>query len=306
MDHPLIPSYDFAIGDDLAIPFRYLPLERSEGTYDASEPHRHNYFEIFYFIIGGGEHDIDFRTFPIRDASIHFVIPGQVHRLRRDADAHGHIVLFTADFYSLGLRNREVLLEIPFLEHVSSFPVLAPEPTERASIEGMFALMREEFSSGASHREVLLRSYLNVLLVHARRTYERVAPEAAAHDADHLLVNRLRGLIERRFSSVRSPAAYAAELNVSQNHLNSIVQHMLGRTTTALIHERIVLEAKRLLFHSDASVKEVAFHLGFDDASYFTRFFRRHVGSTPQEFRDAGERFHHSHESSYKRNDRRI
>src|ERR1043165_2430378 len=93
-----IPIHDFSRDSDDSVAFRFISLGAS-SHYDFSQPHRHNYYEIFFFEEGGGTHFIDFTEYPITDHAIHFVSPGQVHKLMRSGNAHGSIVLFSRDFF---------------------------------------------------------------------------------------------------------------------------------------------------------------------------------------------------------------
>jgi len=259
-----------------------LQLEKTDGGYDATQPHRHNYHEIFYFVRGGGCHDIDFRTFPIGDNSIHFVNPGQVHQVRRDGGSHGFILLFEAEFLALlGMR-----CELPLMLHSSANPVLTPGSDDAPILLDTLRLLAGEFAAARAHREEMLASYLNIFLLQARRIHDSASTPPEGLGPGHELIDRLRGLIERHFLAVHTPAAYAAMLCVSQNHLNSTLRKVAGKTIGGLIHERIILETKRLLYHTDMSVKEIAFALNYDDPSYFGRFFRKHAGTTPHEFRE--------------------
>jgi len=91
-------------------------------------------------------------------------------------------------------------------------------------------------------------------------------------------------LIEERFVIDKSPSNYAGALHVSTKHLNKIVFNTLKISTSDLIHQRVLLEAKRLLTHGDLSIQEIAFQLGYNDPSYFTRLFKKKVGVTPSDF----------------------
>jgi AraC-like DNA-binding protein len=283
-----IPSYDLSRGDELSIPFRFMLLDRSDGSYNASEPHRHNYYEVFYFEQGGGEHDIDFQTYPIRDHSLHLVTPGQVHQIRRAPDSHGYIILFTAEFYALTLNGRELHSGVPFLNPGPPYPVAHPDGEDRRRVLDTIRMIQGEVESDDAYREEMIRSYLSILLLHARRLIAEAGHISGNEEhPEHELVAKLRGLIERNFTTQHAPSAYAALLNVSRNHLNTTVRKMLGATIGDLINERLVLEAKRLLYHTEMSVKEIAYALNFDDPSYFTRFFRRNAGMAPHEFRES-------------------
>ena len=285
-----IPAYDLPRGDDLDLPFRFVALNRSQHSYDFTAPHRHNYYEVFFFEHGGGEHDIDFTTFPIRDNSLHFVTPGQVHQVRRLPGSGGGVLLFTTDFYSLNLYNRDLLQALPFLTGSHPQPVLNMAHEESMEAMLLIGMIREEFRLAATHREEVIRSYLNILLLKSQRLFEQRSDIAAATPtATKQLLRSLRLLVDAHFHAVHSAGAYARMLNVTLNHLNNITKELTGRTVSELIQERILLEAKRLLAHSSLSVKEIAYHLGFDDPSYFTRFFRLRQQLTPAEFRSGFE-----------------
>lgn len=286
-----IPAYDLPLGDDLDLPFRFVTLNRSQESYDFTAPHRHNYYEVFFFEQGGGEHDIDFTTFPIHSNSLHFVTPGQVHQVRRLPGSGGGVMLFTTDFYSLNLHNRDMLNALPFLTGSHPRPVLNMGSEESLEVILLIGLMRDEFRSAAAHREEMIRSYLNILLLKSQRIFEQQTDiTTATPAAEKQLIRSLRLLVDSHFHAVHSAGAYARMLNVTLNHLNNTTKELTGRTVSELVQERIILEAKRLLVHSSLSVKEIAYHLGFDDPSYFTRFFRLRERETPAEFRSEFQR----------------
>ena len=96
---------------------------------------------------------------------------------------------------------------------------------------------------------------------------------------------RLRRLIERHFRESHKPREYAPKLKITVGHLNYLSRRHLGRTVGIVIRERLALEARRQLLHSDATSAEVGYALGFKDPAYFARFFKRETGVTPTAFR---------------------
>jgi AraC-like DNA-binding protein len=92
-------------------------------------------------------------------------------------------------------------------------------------------------------------------------------------------------LLERHYLKLRWPKEYAALLYITPHHLNAICREFLGVSTGEAIRNRIILEAKRLLVNIDLSISEVSYQLNFNDNSYFTKLFKKQVGSTPEEFR---------------------
>src|SRR4051812_44558324 len=93
-NNPELPTYDFFKRLDTPLSIEYCKLEKAYNTYDTSHAHRHDYFEILIFDKTGGSHEIDFVKYPIRQFSLHFLSPGQVHRLRRDKNVTGHVLAF--------------------------------------------------------------------------------------------------------------------------------------------------------------------------------------------------------------------
>lgn len=287
MDTRIIPTYSLGRGDKLGTPFRAVALTpRKEGGYDYSRPHRHAYYEIFFFESGGGEHDIDFNTFRIESPSLHFVSPGQVHEVRRDADSYGCVLLFTAEFYYLHLANKDLLYDLPFLNNNHLRPILNLSPEEAADVRALTGGMRQEYESAHPYGEEMIRSLLNLLLLKARRMFEGRQPEPEVESGESRLVRDLRMMVDRNFHAMHAVSAYANALHVTPGHLNDVTKQVTGKTVSALIQERIVLEAKRMLVHSEQSIKEIAYALGFDDPSYFTRFFRERAGTSPGTFRE--------------------
>jgi len=281
-----IPVYTLDGADRLEHPFRLVELTpRKEETYDYSRPHRHAYYEIFYFESGGGEHEIDFTTGEIVSPAIHFVSPGQIHRVARSAESHGCVILFTDEFYYLNLANRAILREMPMLRGDPQGAMIELGPEDHREVDAVIRMLRQEDARKGEHRDDALRSILNLLLITVLRVVERKGL-TVEETGDSRLIRRLRDAIDEHFHSIHSVSAYANLLNVTPGHLNDTARRETGMTASSLIHERILLEARRLLAHSDQSVKEVAYALGFDDPSYFTRFFRERSGEAPGEFRE--------------------
>ncbi len=129
----------------------------------------------------------------------------------------------------------------------------------------------------------MLNVQLGALLIQLSRIYtvqygEHVTP-------GHTLLARYRSLINIHYGQIHDVATYAAMLHLSADHFSEVIKEQSGKTAITHIHERILVEAKRLLLHTDVSVKEAADQLGFEDAAYFNRWFRRLAGTTPLQYR---------------------
>ena len=137
-----------------------------------------------------------------------------------------------------------------------------------------------------AHKD-LLKYLIKIMLIYVQRTGERGhgLPLCINNAANRTFV-RFRQMLEHHYRSMHTVKEYANHLNVSTKTLTNCVYESSHSTPLALINERIVLEAKRQLLHSSLKVKEIAFQLGFEDPSYFVKFFKRHVGCLPADFRE--------------------
>ena len=129
----------------------------------------------------------------------------------------------------------------------------------------------------------VFRSYLHLCLELAARHYPALPP--AETGLAQQQIRQFGALLNQHYRTLRSVRDYAALLHLTANHLNALCRRVLNKTASALIHERVIMEAQRLLSHSALGVAQVAYELGFEDASYFVRYFRKYTGTTPEAFR---------------------
>ncbi len=278
-----IPIHDFSTDDESSIPFKIISLN-TLGHYDTTVPHRHNYYEIFILFKGGGTHEIDFIIYPLENNCIHYVSPGQVHQVKRELDTFGYVILFSRDFYSIVAEKKDLLFDLPFLNNNGAKPVFNISEEEMSVIKPILKTMEEESKSNLIHNHEIIRSYLNVILLQSNRFYTNQNPEINNSNSD-TLYNRFRILLEKKFSKLHKVKEFAEELGTSEKTLNEHCKKITGKTASEHIYNRIILEAKRLLKHSDQSTKEIAFFLNFHDPAHFNKFFRKQTGKSPGDFR---------------------
>ncbi|MBK7969455.1 MAG: helix-turn-helix domain-containing protein [Bacteroidetes bacterium] len=279
-----IPIYNIPESERKGAPFQILQLDNYKG-YASNIPHRHNYFELFLFEKGSGVHEIDFREIQIKPFSVHFVCPGQVHYLRRSPDSTGTVIIFTKEFYFLPHQMNQGVSEFPFL---SGFGNATIEPGDSVfeSLVEIVQLMKKELNAEASDSEQILRNYLSIILLQLKRVYsdsEGIISDSRSRN--YVVFDNFRKLLEAHYISIRLVKQYAVMLNVSPENLNALSKQVTGKTASALIDERVILEAKRLLLFSENSVKEVAYFLEFNDPSYFNKYFKKITGLTPENYR---------------------
>lgn len=285
----MIPSFDLYKSLESSFPIHYERLERSYSAYDASHAHRHNYYELLFFELSGGSHEIDFCQHPLNQQSVHLVSPEQVHVLKRSPEVTGTVLSFTSELFLSSGMNVDFLDSFPFFEPLNGRPVIMLEASVWAETQEVIQQVATEFAAKREDRLEMLALLCSRLLLLLKRAYGGVAPVGGIKP----LSSRYKQLVKSHYLRHLSVADYADMLAVTAGHLNDSVKKDTGKTAKDLIQEQMVIEAKRLLYHSPLSVKEIASALGFDDPSYFNRFFRSHEGVAPAAFREAiREKYH--------------
>lgn len=279
-----IPIHDFAKDGRDSVPFKFIKLGELT-SYDFSRLHRHNYYEIFFFDIGNGTHHIDFDEHEIKDNSIHFVSPGQVHLIKRGPSSKGGLILFSRDFFYVGSSEPHSLFNYPFLNH-SGAPVLNLAKHDYAGFADILRQIETVSEGDNDINTGILRSYLNIILLKCHQLFNAGNPGYGIKEST--VFNNFRQYVENDYRRNRLPSYYADKLNITEKKLNELTKAYSGESAGEFIRQRVLLEAKRLLYNSDHSIKEIAYFLGFDDPSYFNRYFKQNTGLTAGDYRKEG------------------
>jgi AraC-like DNA-binding protein len=259
-----------------------IRIERLERRLDPRVPfpHKHDYFQFVTIEKGSGWHEIDFSRYSLRSPQIFFVRPSAVHSWSFNASTHGFVLEFTES--SLGNRKART----PLVEELASLPsALAGESA--ASLFPLLGIMRAEFCAAAPGFRASLEHLLHSFLIQIARGASVTGPLATKPQS---LAMRFRFLVEKNFESEHSVEFYANQLGVSAKALTMRLARSIGKSAGAVIQERCLVEAKRLLAYSTLPVSEIAYRLGYEDPNYFARFFRQKTGLAPGKFRELASR----------------
>ncbi|MEO7549125.1 MAG: helix-turn-helix domain-containing protein [Ramlibacter sp.] len=261
-------------------------LARLAGRNDIPRPflHRHSYYHLLWMTEAQGQHILDFETFEVRPNTVFFISPGQVHAWTSTVPTAGYVLNFSAEFFLQIYPRADELAEFPFFHIANADPVLYLSAEQNAQLIPLLRSMEQEFQEAKPWRYDIVRSLLLILLTRLRRLHrprdgESVLPKS------YSLAKRFKILVEQRYLEFASVQDYAKALLVTERRLNEAVKSTTGKTATQLVHDRILLEAKRLLTQSDLGISEVAYRLNFEDPAYFSRFFKKHVAATPGDFK---------------------
>lgn len=265
--------------------FDIIPLKSDlSKDYEGVIPHRHNFYELLVFTDGGGKHEIDFKEHPIEKNSIHFVSPTQVHRLKSKA-ANGFVFCFTEEF--MVLESKTGFLETyPFYDFDNYAPFIKLPKDIFKDLENAIKPLNDSFAKNSFLGDDITRCYFQVMLLKIKEYFlSSPISKSSWISSSHPKIIEFRKSINTNFLKHYSASQYADTLNITPNYLNSICKKETGKTAIQLIHERMLLEAKRLLYSTNLSVKEISFSLNFEDVAYFNRFFKKNLGATPLEYR---------------------
>lgn len=257
----------------------------SQNHHSISVPHKHNFYVSVLFTKGNGFHEIDFERFDVQRGSIFFLNPGQTHYWELSADIEGFIFFHSEAFYNFNF-SQNSLAAYPFFYSTQNSPhlLLTESLTQKTAL--CFQEILDEYQSDTLYKSRKINNLIDGLYIDLSRIYlsqnDNIIHRTNVYAEK---IKQLETLIDLHYKGEKSPAQYASRMNMTAKHLNRIVQLSIGKTTTNLITERVLLEAKRLLSHSNQNITEIAESLGFDEHAYFSRLFRKNTGETPSEFK---------------------
>jgi AraC family transcriptional activator of pobA len=243
--------------------------------------HRHAFYFLLVVKRGSGTHEIDFVPHSVVDHTVFFVRPGQAHRLSLDASCTGYLVEFSAD-----LIRRLQGLPKELLRRAGRLGVLHPDAEHFDKICGSIrAMMHEQGHVSVGGKEAI-EAHVTLLLIELARqdvTQGVDHTEQSAYAVERF--DELVELIEQHLAEYKLASDYARMMNMSLYQVNALTRSLVGSTCSDLINSLIITEAKRYLLATTDQVKEIAYHLGYEDPSYFNRYFKKHTGVSPEVFR---------------------
>lgn len=247
-----------------------------------SEAHRHQFYECFVFLNGGGVHTIDFVDFPILDNSVHIITPGQVHQIKRDKNAYGFVYMFDLVHFNQNKNIEDFLFDHACFDVKEFSPLYHFEANFKETIALLSNQIWRDYQSESPLKNQLVMAQLSLLMLYCM---QNTLAKNGNNDAKHSDVyTAFRRLLNTNYKSMKKVKEYAEQLNVTEKLLNEIIMQRTGENVSSLIFKQLILEAKRLL-NSGVSAKQVAYDLNFTDPAHFSKFFKTQTGYSPSEFK---------------------
>lgn len=258
---------------------------------ETQQSHVHNFYELVWFTEGEGVHTVDFCEYPVAPGTLFFIAPGQVHNFDEHYEGQsGYVIKICADL--MGETCGDDLDNLRYqLFDTDTVPYHRIGAEAAARLENIVAQLRGENALvGAVGHKDYLRALVRMLIISIERACEGCSAEPALRSsAAQTTFIAFRRLIDQHHRRLHSVKEYASMLGVSPKTLTNHVAECSPHSPLEIINARLVLEAKRMLRYGTMMVKEIAFELGFEDPSYFVKFFKRHTGQLPADFRDAAK-----------------
>jgi AraC-like DNA-binding protein len=245
------------------------------------ELHRHSFYFILVLKKGLGEHHIDFTAYPIGDHCIFFMRPGQVHKLVLGKDCEGFLLQFPSDFY---LQFDKFTHQI--VRKVSQKNFYRFDVNTSKKILSILDTIRQEYSSKGERYAYAIQLNLQYFFIQLLRQEKHAIESSKRGTYIQERLEELQELIDRHVSTHKRVSWYAEKLHLTSYQLNIITKTALGKTCSEVIDDYILLEAKRYLLATSNQVNQISGHLGYEDTSYFIRFFKKHTSFSPEAFRN--------------------
>jgi AraC family transcriptional regulator, transcriptional activator of pobA len=250
---------------------------------------RNNYFSLIWVTHGGGKLKADFAEYDFEENSLFAFAPYQPYMITTDKPLKGTAIYFHPEFFCIHKHDKEVACNGVLYNNVYQPPYVKVDESSAETLQMLCNQISIEMQNPAMAQYELLVSYLKIFLITASRLKTRQQPLAADEVKDNkepFILQKLKDAIEENFKTKHSPNEYAEMLYISPKALAKMTKSHFNKTISSLINERIVIEAKRELYLTNKTVKEIAWELGYEDEYYFSRFFKVNADVSPQLYRE--------------------
>ena len=268
----------------------HFGMSRTEDIYarrggEPDDPHRHNFYTVLVLRKAEGEHRIDFNSYPLGEKQVFFVAPGQVHQIIENRPSEGYVMTFSVDFLIENSIPLSFISDLNLFQGFAQSPPLFPSDNHFQIIHEFCEKMYALFTGNQSMRFVSIGAYLKLLLIQCSTICDLESSVLQREEAANTLIRNFKRQVDEFFREQHTTSFYAERLNITPDHLNRSFKSKTGRTAKEYIQSRIITEAKRLLYFTDLSNKEIGFQLGFTEPANFSAFFKKQTQLSPSRFR---------------------
>ncbi len=247
-----------------------------KASYDLQKPHIAQQYGIIVITTGIGHHTIDFKKYDFTNGTFLFIAKGQTQTFDFKPGNEGYVVSFSEEFLN-GKRNRSQSLSQTWLYNYHTLkPKIQVKSLEQDHFFDIIKRMYHEYQAkNAFAGKEIIQTLLNLLLLESERKKRDEFSNTSQIDYNSIFF-QFKNLCEKH---------YAESLSISYKHLNNICKQCINKTAKQFIDDFIIIEAKRCLLSSELSVREISEHTGFDEATNFVKYFKKHTDFSPEKYR---------------------
>ena len=250
---------------------------------------RLNYYSLIWIQKGNGTLKSDFNEYDFSENMLLSFSPYQPFMVCSKTEIRGVIIHFHPDFFCIHKHHKEVACNGVLFNNIYSPPMVKLDKKATASFEVIIEQFKNEMEKSDLAQYELLISYLKIFLITASRLkteQQSDAQKAITNNKEPFILQNLKNYIEIHYKTKHSASEYADMLSITPKALTKLTKVHFNKTLTDLISERIIIEAKRELYLTNKTIKEIAFELGYNDEYYFSRFFKKNADISPQLYRE--------------------
>jgi len=252
-------------------------------SHDPTTPHRLHFYCLIYISKGEGNHFIDFHNHPYKEGSFIFINPNQIHAFDLHNKPQGKMVFFTPEFIDAIRIHIRVPVFTTHLAHAYT-PIFTASAAFKETSTRLFSEIHKE-TQHEKGNELMIQLLFSALLL--KLSTERPTPYYDSLSYQKIeKFTRFITLIETRYTEIRDASFYANKMGITYKTLNQICKRACNQTPKQLIDAHIILEAKRRLTVERMPIQQLAYALGFEEVSNFTKYFKKHTLTTPSEFKN--------------------
>ncbi len=249
---------------------------------------RNSFYTIIWITGGKGLVKVDFSEYTFSKNAFFSFSPYQPFMFSTSEKINGIAIHFHSDFYCIHQTPNETSCDVILFNNIYQKPFFYIENEIIKKFEFLIEELESELKNSETHNYELLIPNLKVFLGNATRIKEQqiVSEKKFIPSEKPYLLSKLKNKIEQHYKERHTASDYASLLNISPNALTKLVKSHYNKTLTELITERIMIEAKRELYLTNKTIKEIAWELGYKDEYYFSRLFKKKTDISPQMYRD--------------------
>jgi AraC family transcriptional regulator, transcriptional activator of pobA len=281
----MITQYDFfrtKYGDELLIDL--IRLEDLEKYIRLSPVQRLTYYDITVITEGNGTFTIDGYEQDLRHGSVFFSAPGQIRKWNAHKTPQGYVLIFEEEFLLTFFNDTHFVQNLSCFNSYEKPHALHLELDDYDQFMALLQEIKSEILSFRNNDKHILRALLYQALILLNRKFVATYPTSQKKQINNYVYQFIQ-LVETNHHQYRTVDHYAQQLHITGGHLNSLVKDYFGVSAKKYILNKNILEAKRLLQFTNMTIDQIAYHLHYENTTYFIRTFREHTKMTPSRFR---------------------